>query len=78
MITGELADGTSVRVRAYPYQHTDLTMGVLLRGLGPDASLHLLLPTLADVRALSLELGGAHMRAMSMHRHNFALPRTAA
>jgi hypothetical protein len=78
MIYGELVDGASVRVRAYPYQHTDLTMGVLLRGRGPDASMHLLLPTLADVRALSLELGGAHMRAMSMHRHNFALPRAAA
>jgi hypothetical protein len=78
MITGQLADGANVRVRAYPYQHTDLTLGVLLRGTGPEASMHLLIPTLADVRALSLELGSAHLRAMAMHRHNHALPRRIA
>jgi hypothetical protein len=78
MINAELVDGAPVHVRAYPYQHTDLTMGVLLLGRGPDASAHLLLPTLADVRALSLEVGSAHLRAMAMHRHNHALPRRVA
>jgi hypothetical protein len=78
MIHGELADGTNVRVRAYPYEHSDLTMGVLLRGQGTEGCSYLLLPTLADVRAFSLEVGSAHLRAMSMHRHNFALPRPRA
>jgi hypothetical protein len=78
MIHGELADGSSVRVRAYPLEHSDLTMGVLVRGLGTEGNVYLVLPTLADVRAFSLELGGAHLRAMAMHRHNHALPRRVA
>lgn len=77
LITGELVDGARVRLRAHAYEHTDLTMGVLLRGTGPGVSHHLLLPTLADVRALQLELGGAHLRAMHRHRHNFACRRAA-
>jgi hypothetical protein len=78
LIHGELVDGTAVRVRTLPYEHTDLTLGVLLRATAPGASLHLLIPTLADVRALQMDIAGSHLRAMRMHRHNFALPRAAA
>jgi hypothetical protein len=78
MIDGELVDGTRVRVRTCMYENPDLTMGVLIRATSPGASLHLLIPTLADVRALQMDIAGSHVRAMARHRHNFALPRAAA